>query len=79
MRPPANKTKLHTDTYTRTYTDTDSDLSTIESTKTEPQEMLETSATTLIKLPFVCLFVCLFGEIRPCLVHNRGEVNKVWG
>ena len=41
MRPPVNKAKLHTETYTRTYTDTDSALSTSESAKAEPQEMLE--------------------------------------
>ena len=35
MRPPANKAKLHTDTYPRTDADTDRALMTSHSTETE--------------------------------------------
>ena len=63
MRPPANKAKLHTDTYTRTDTNTDSALISSESTEQKPQKMPETPATTLFKLL--------------CLVQPRGAADKV--
>jgi len=77
MRTARQLNNIHTETYTRTYIQRERDLSTSESTKAEPQEMLETPATTLIKLS--SLNCNPEGRAKLVMNDNRSKEIHLWG